>query len=193
MKNSERAAGTRANLVLAAARHFDRHGYDGTTLSSVCVEANVTLGALTFHFRCKATLASAVVQEGVDELRRVSAAGSASTDALPGLSLLVQQVATTLQHDVLTRAAVRLVQEGHVASDWLDVFRDEVLRLLERASVTGDLVAGVQVDTAVRLVMYVVEGATAEARGAARPGGPTDLDFAEVWRAVLNGLAAQAY
>ncbi|MFG3408240.1 TetR family transcriptional regulator [Streptomyces sp. NPDC048142] len=193
MKNSERAASTRANLVLAAARHFDQHGYDGTTLNSVCAEANVTLGALTFHFRCKATLASAVVREGVEELRRISTACSADTGALPELSLLVRQVATALQRNVLTRAALRLVQEGHAASDWLDAFREEVLRLLERAFATGDLVADVRLVTAERLVMYVVEGATAEARRAVDGGGPTGLDFAEVWRAVLNGLAADTH
>ncbi|MFS0691456.1 TetR family transcriptional regulator [Streptomyces nitrosporeus] len=191
MKNSERAASTRANLVLAAARHFDQHGYDGTTLNSVCAEVNVTLGALTFHFRCKAALASAVVQEGVEELRRVSTECSAA-GALPELSLLVRQVVTALQCNVLTRAAVRLIQEEHVVSDWLGVFREEVLRLLERASAAGGLFAGVRPDTAVRLVMYVVEGAMAEARRPADGEGPTGPDFAEVWRTVLNGLAADA-
>ena len=70
MKNRERAVCTRANLVLAAARHFDQHGYDGTTLNSVCVDANVTLGAITFHFRSKAALASAAAFATV---RRLSA------------------------------------------------------------------------------------------------------------------------
>lgn len=190
MKNSERAASTRANLVLSAARRFDRYGYEGTTLSSVCMEANVTLGALTFHFRCKASLASAVAQEGVDQLRRISTEGPAVTAALPELSLLVLRVTTALQGNVHTRAAVRLIQEGHVVSDWLEVFRGEVLSLLERAAANGDLVAGVRLHSAVCLVMYVVEGAMADVRRAGAGGGPTGPDFAEVWSAVLAGLAA---
>jgi AcrR family transcriptional regulator len=192
MKNSERAASTRGNLVLAAARHFDRYGYDGTTLNSVCVEANVTLGALTFHFRSKAALAAAVVQHGVDELRRISTERSGAGGALPELSLLVLQVATALQDNVFTRAAVRLVQEGNAASDWFDAFREEVGRLLERALATGDLVADIRPATAVRLVLYLVEGVTAEARRAAADAGPTGFDFAEVWRTMLGGLAAGA-
>ncbi|MFE3073859.1 TetR family transcriptional regulator [Streptomyces sp. NPDC059247] len=190
MKNSERAASTRANLVLAAAHHFDQHGYDGTTLNSVCAEANVTLGALTFHFRCKAILASEVVDEGMGELRRVSTARSDTAGPLPELSLLVLQVATALRDSALTRAAVRLVQEGQVASGWLAVFRADVLRLLERASATGALAAEVRLTTAARLIMYVVEGAATEARRAAAEGVSTDSDFAEVWRAALSGLAA---
>ncbi|MFJ9431530.1 TetR family transcriptional regulator [Streptomyces sp. NPDC101490] len=190
MKNSERAASTRANLVLAAAHHFDQHGYDGTTLNSVCAEANVTLGALTFHFRCKAILASEVVDEGMGELRRVSTARADTAGPLPELSLLVLRVATALRDSALTRAAVRLVQEGQVASGWLAVFRADVLRLLERASATGALAAGVRLTTAVRLIMYVVEGAATEARRAAAEGVSTDCDFAEIWRVALGGLAA---
>ncbi|MFE5829080.1 MULTISPECIES: TetR family transcriptional regulator [unclassified Streptomyces] len=190
MKKSERAASTRANLVLSAARRFDRYGYDGTTLSSVCVEANVTLGALTFHFRCKASLAFEVVQKGVDELRHIGTARPTAAGALTELSFLVLQMVTALQGNVLTRAAVRLIQEGHVASDWFDAFHEEVSRLLERATAAGDLVAGVRPTVAVRLVMYVVEGAMADARRAGAGGVPTGPDFAEVWSAVLEGLDA---
>ncbi|MBD0711488.1 MULTISPECIES: TetR/AcrR family transcriptional regulator [unclassified Streptomyces] len=190
MKNSERAACTRANLVLAAARHFDRYGYDGTTLNSVCGEAHVTLGALTFHFRSKAILASAVVDAGIGELHRAGAARPENPGPLPELSLLVLQVATALQGDVLTRAAVRLVEEGHVYSGWIGAFRARIQRLLETAHASGDLVADVRPATAVRLIGYVVEGAAAEARRAAAEQGPTVSDFTEVWRAMLGGLVA---
>ncbi|MFF3749067.1 TetR family transcriptional regulator [Streptomyces sp. NPDC002018] len=189
MKNRERAAYTRANLVLAAARHFDQYGYDGTTLNSVCVEANVTLGAITFHFRSKAALASAVVEEGTGELKRLCTAGSATGRPLRDLSSLTLRVAMALQTAVLTRAAVRLVGEGHVHSDWLGAFRAEVLRLLEEASVTGDLAADVRPATAAHLILYVMEGVAAHSRRAAAEGGSTVVDFAEIWRAVLGGLA----
>ncbi|CAM5549549.1 MULTISPECIES: TetR/AcrR family transcriptional regulator [Streptomyces] len=189
MKNRERAACTRANLVLAAARHFDRHGYDGTTLNSVCVEANVTLGALTFHFRSKAALASAVVEEGIVELERLSTANSATGRPLDGLSSLTLGVATALQTAVVTRAAVRLVEEGHVRSDWPGAFRAEVLRLLEEAALAGELAADVRPATAAHLIMYVMEGVAAQSRRAAAEGGPAVADIAEVWRAVLGGLA----
>lgn len=189
MKNRERAACTRANLVLAAARHFDQHGYDGTTLNSVCVEANVTLGALTFHFRSKAALASAVVEEGIGELQRLSTASSATGRPLRDLSSLTLRVATALQTAVLSRAAVRLVEEGHVRSGWLDAFRAEVLRLLEEASLAGDLAADVRPATAAHLIMYVMEGVAAQSRRAVAEGASTVADFSEVWCAVLGGLA----
>ena len=189
MKNRERAVCTRANLVLAAARHFDQHGYDGTTLNSVCVDANVTLGGITFHCRSKAALASAGVEDGIGELQRLSTAGSATGRPLRDLSSLTLRVARGLQTTVLTRAAVRLVEEGHVRSGWLGAFRAEVLRLLEEASVAGDLAADIRPATAAHLIMYVVEGVAAHSRRAAAEGGSAAADIAELWRAVLGGLA----
>ncbi|MFF4060835.1 TetR family transcriptional regulator [Streptomyces sp. NPDC001668] len=189
MKNRERAACTRANLVLAAARHFDQHGYVGTTLNSVCAEANVTLGAVTFHFRSKAALASAVVEEGIGELRRLSMASSATGRPLRDLSSLTLRVAAALQTAVLARAAVRLVEEGHVNSSWPGAFRTEVLGLLEEASRSRDLAVDVRPATAAALVMYLLEGVAAQSRRAAAERGSTLADFAEIWRAVLGGLA----
>ncbi|MEU2060931.1 TetR/AcrR family transcriptional regulator [Streptomyces sp. NPDC013455] len=189
MNKTERAARTRATLVLAAARHFDQHGYEGTTLKAVCAEAGVTLGALTFHFRSKAALASAVVEEGVGELQRIRSAGSGTGRPLCDLSAFVLEVVRSLRNSVLTRAAARLVEEGRVDSGWPGVFRGEVLRLLEGASTTGELVPEVRPAAAVRLVMHVVQGAVAEARSAEALGVATACDFAEVWDVVLGGLA----
>ncbi|MFF7369595.1 TetR family transcriptional regulator [Streptomyces tricolor] len=190
MTNTERAARTRANLVLAAARRFDRHGYDGTALNHICAGAGVTLGALTFHFRSKAALASAVVDEGVRALQRIRTARPDTGRPLHDLTVLVLQVAGALQHDVLPRAATRLVEEGHVDSGWPGIWRAEVLRLLERAFVTGDLAPDVRPATAAHLVMHVVEGAAHEARRAEAGGVWVASDVAEVWHAALGGLAA---
>ncbi|MEU5116020.1 TetR/AcrR family transcriptional regulator [Streptomyces longwoodensis] len=192
MKKRERAVCTRANLVLAAARHFDQHGYDGTTLDSICREANVTLGAVTFHFRSKAALAAAVVEEGTDELRRLGAAGPTTGRPLRDLTSLVLRVATALQTTVLTRAAVRLVEEGHGRSGWPGDFRAQVLRLVEEASAAGDLAADVRPATAVNVVLHVMEGVAANARRAAPGSGPPVADVQEIWCAVLGGLAADA-
>ncbi|MCE0444850.1 TetR/AcrR family transcriptional regulator [Streptomyces tricolor] len=74
---------------LAAARRFDRHGYDGTALNHICAGAGVTLGALTFHFRSKAALASAVVDEGVRALQRIRTARPDTGRPLHDLTVLV--------------------------------------------------------------------------------------------------------
>ncbi|MGV9266406.1 TetR family transcriptional regulator [Kitasatospora sp. NPDC003701] len=65
----ERAQHTRRALLRAAAGEFDRHGYAGTSLSRVSRAAGVTMGALTFHFPTKASLADAVRADAVELTR----------------------------------------------------------------------------------------------------------------------------
>ncbi|MFF1793793.1 TetR family transcriptional regulator [Kitasatospora sp. NPDC058263] len=72
----ERAQHTRRALLRAAAGEFDQHGYAGTSLSRVSRAAGVTMGALTFHFPTKASLADAVRADAV-ELTRAALGGPA--------------------------------------------------------------------------------------------------------------------
>ncbi|WP_306419830.1 TetR/AcrR family transcriptional regulator [Streptomyces capoamus] len=190
MKKQERATRTRTSLVLAAARNFDRHGYDGTSLAAVCGDAGISMGALTFHFRSKAALAAAVADEGVGELQRIRAACPHTGRPLHDLSALVLAVAGTLHSSVRARSAARLITEGHVASDWPAVWRGEVRGLVERAWKSGALTKEVRPGTATQLVQHLVEGVAIDARVTGGQRGPAPSDFPEVWRAALTGLAA---
>lgn len=193
MKNKkEQANRTRTNLVLAAARIFDQNGYDGTSLAAVCGAAGTTLGALTFHFRSKAALAAAVVDEGVGELQRVRTERPRTDRPLDDLSCLALAVAATLHGSVHARSAARLIAEGHVVSDWPADWQGEVEGLVECAWKTGALTDEVQPGAATQLVRHLVEGAAIDARvtGGQPSPSPAPSDFAEVWRTALTGLAA---
>ncbi|MFD7135925.1 TetR family transcriptional regulator [Streptomyces sp. NPDC059894] len=190
MKKKEQATRTRTNLVLAAARNFDRHGYDGTSLASVCGDAGISMGALTFHFRSKASLAAAVADEGVGELQRIRTARPHTDRPLHDLSSLVLAVAATLRRSVQARSAARLIAEGHVVSDWPADWRGELEGLIESAWKSGDLSEEVQPGTATQLVRHLVEGVAIDARVTCGQPSPTPPDFEEVWRAALTGLAS---
>jgi AcrR family transcriptional regulator len=190
MKNNARAARTRSNLVLAAARNFDRHGYDGTSLAAVCGDADISMGALTFHFRSKAALATAVADAGVGELERVRTARPRTGRPLDDLSHLVLAVAATLHRSVHARSATRLITEGHVASGWPADWRTEVEELVGAARRTGALNEEVRPAVATHLVLHLVEGAATDARVARGEPDGTRSDFPDVWRAALSGLAA---
>lgn len=60
MVRQERSERTRRNLVGAASTVFDQSGYERATLSAISERAQVTKGALSFHFAAKADLARAV-------------------------------------------------------------------------------------------------------------------------------------
>jgi AcrR family transcriptional regulator len=108
----DRARQTRHDVLQAAARTFARVGYPAARLDDICQEADVTKGALYFHFRSKAELARAVVtahfarwmqtREDVEKL---------ALDPLTHVVALSFAVASSYRDDVMHRAGVRLVKE----------------------------------------------------------------------------------
>jgi AcrR family transcriptional regulator len=63
MARQERAIRTRRTIVEAAGAVFDEHGYAASTIAMVLARADVTKGALYFHFPSKESLAQAVLDE----------------------------------------------------------------------------------------------------------------------------------
>ncbi|MFJ6389842.1 ScbR family autoregulator-binding transcription factor [Streptomyces sp. NPDC091972] len=63
MARQERAIRTRRAIVEAAGAVFDEHGYAASTIAMVLERADVTKGALYFHFPSKESLAQAVLDE----------------------------------------------------------------------------------------------------------------------------------
>jgi AcrR family transcriptional regulator len=59
---------TRAGLVAAAARLFQRDGLDVPSLDAICEEAGYTRGAFYVHFRSREDLVAAVVELALSEL-----------------------------------------------------------------------------------------------------------------------------
>lgn len=73
MARQLRAEQTRAAIIAAAADLFDRQGYESTSLSDIVEHAQVTKGALYFHFAAKQELAHAILELQSRTLRRMAA------------------------------------------------------------------------------------------------------------------------
>ncbi|MFF7448021.1 MULTISPECIES: ScbR family autoregulator-binding transcription factor [unclassified Streptomyces] len=72
MARQLRAEQTRAAIIAAAAELFDRRGYESTSLSDIVDHAQVTKGALYFHFAAKQDLAHAIVELQCANMRRLT-------------------------------------------------------------------------------------------------------------------------
>lgn len=59
-RTKEEAANTRATIVEAALRCFDRHGIASSTLEQIAAEAGVTKGAIYHHFEGKRDILAAI-------------------------------------------------------------------------------------------------------------------------------------
>jgi TetR/AcrR family transcriptional regulator, transcriptional repressor for nem operon len=145
-ESSERRADTtRQRLIAAASRQFARRSYSMVSLDDILAEAELTKGAMYFHFPSKQALALAIV----DELAEMSHAAVTELLArkMSGIETLIDLVCLRAvqdtQHDV-ARAGVRLLDtlDNTTAlpktlwQSWIEF----VTTLIQKAVSEGDVV-----------------------------------------------------
>ncbi|MFD5264617.1 ScbR family autoregulator-binding transcription factor [Streptomyces sp. NPDC058335] len=158
MAKQERAIRTRRAIVEAAGAVFDEHGYTSTTIAMVLERAQVTKGALYFHFASKEALAQAVLNEQVP------------FGAVPPQPCKLQEivdmtfvVACRLLDNALLRGSVRLAvdQETPSGVDHGEPFRQwarALTELLELAGERGELLPTVKPAETVGLLVGTFTG-----------------------------------
>ncbi len=106
-----RADVTRRQIVRAAAHQFARRAYHDVGLDDILAEAELTKGAMYFHFRSKHALALAVID------KQIAIGNAAFQDLLArklsGLETLVDSSLLVAVQDIsqdVTRAAMHLVE-----------------------------------------------------------------------------------
>ena len=91
---------------------FDRHGYAGTSISSICRSAGFTSGAVYFHFAGKEGLAQSIVEEHFASWPAVIARiTDRPLSALAKIIALSYEVARAFRDDIIVRAGSRLWTE----------------------------------------------------------------------------------
>jgi TetR/AcrR family transcriptional regulator, transcriptional repressor for nem operon len=109
---SERPAGTtRQRLIAAASRQFAHSPYSMVSLDDILAEAELTKGAMYFHFPSKQALALAII----DDLNEMSRAAVTELLArkMSGLETLIDLIyvlAVQYTQDEVARAGVRLLE-----------------------------------------------------------------------------------
>jgi AcrR family transcriptional regulator len=82
-RRAQHALDTRTALIAVARQMFAAGGYDGTGTEQIVAEAQVTRGALYHHFRDKADLFRAVMEEAAGEVARQLTDDQAQSDGSP--------------------------------------------------------------------------------------------------------------
>ena len=143
--SERRADTTRQRLIAAASRQFARHSYSMVSLDDILAEAELTKGAMYFHFPSKQALALAII----DDLAEMSHAAVTELLArkMSGLETLIDLVCVRAvqdtQHDV-ARAGARLLDTldntaalpTTVWQTWIEF----VTTLIQKAVTEGDVV-----------------------------------------------------
>lgn len=193
----DRAVRTRARIVHAAATELDRAGYEGARLARVCELANVSMGALTFHFSSKGALAQAVREEGWaivgTVVNRASPAGESQLHAAIDLTVALAEL---LEKDVVVRAAARVAREQPEAvGQWPQSWLPAVRKLLEQARRSGQLSSTDRLESVIALVVYLLAGAESQIRTGDVVSDRAVVSVADqlqqIWRLALRGVAAE--
>ncbi|WP_399895568.1 ScbR family autoregulator-binding transcription factor [Streptomyces sp. BBFR51] len=115
----ERAVRTRAQVLAAAAEAFAARGFPRVTIQDVAELADLTKGAVYFHFGNKESLATAVAKDFYEQLGTIGQ--SLHAEALPPLEAVKQlllRTARAFRDNVTVRAGARLqIERSLIESD----------------------------------------------------------------------------
>jgi TetR/AcrR family acrAB operon transcriptional repressor len=108
-RTKEEAAETRQALLDAALRVFSRQGYAGTRLEDVAAEADMTRGAIYWHFKSKADLYNTLVAEvSLRAGRAADLARIEGGDPLENFRRIMIRMLELVEEDAQYRAVLEL-------------------------------------------------------------------------------------
>ncbi|GAA3379688.1 MULTISPECIES: ScbR family autoregulator-binding transcription factor [Streptomyces] len=154
----ERAVRTRRAILEAAALVFEEQGYDTAKLSDIVKIANVTKGALYFHFESKEGLAQAVI-DAQNEAQPQMLPQRFKAQEFVDIGMVFSH---QLRHDALMRASTRLTLD-HAGrgldrvtpyQTWIELH----VPLLEEAQRRGELLPNVDPRVPARLIVGAYAG-----------------------------------
>ena len=83
MKQEERSQETRGRILATAEQSFAEHGYDVTSVDSICRAAGISKGAFYHHFPSKGSVFVALLNAWLAELDRQFTAAQTSGESVP--------------------------------------------------------------------------------------------------------------
>lgn len=158
-----RAVSTRQQILCAAARQFSRFPFHQVGIDRVLADAELTKGAMYFHFSTKQDLALAVIEEETTRSSQVAAALLARK--LSGLEIAIDffyQLAVRDISDDRCRAALHLVESmgrtSELPATLLRSWIDHLALAVRRAIGEGDIFADCDPHNVGRLLVSVYMG-----------------------------------
>jgi AcrR family transcriptional regulator len=194
MVRQARSEVTRRKIINSAVDLFSEIGYPATGLGDIIDRAELTKGALYYHFNSKESLATAIIVEGganvLGAFRSISESSSpALENIIHGLFVVTDFIGT----DKLGRVGVQLLRAfggfneaaGRIYAGWLD----EVTVRVQQAGAEGDVRIELDPIAVAELILGAVLGT--ELLSHAISGG-TDLRqrVARTWEILLPAFVS---
>ena len=145
-KVDRRADATRLQILLAASHEFARKSYGQVSLDDILAQAEVTKGAMYFHFRSKHELALAIIEH--QSLMGYESMSEVLSRKLSGLETLVAMWCLIVTRDIgddVARAGLNLLESigraDGVTERVLGEWANAVAEVVRRAIAEGDVLA----------------------------------------------------
>jgi len=187
----KRSDTTREQILRAAAHQFAQRPYYAVGLDDILAEAQLTKGAMYFHFRSKHALALAIVDEQID--RSGNAVKDLLTRKMSGLETLIDVSYLVAVDDMtqdVTRAAFNLLEsvgrteklQERLLNGWIELIGE----IAGRGITEGDIIQVGDPEDIGRLLVSIYMGL----RQASSLDEPVVLlgDFEKALSTVLRGI-----
>jgi TetR/AcrR family transcriptional regulator, transcriptional repressor for nem operon len=189
--SDQRSDTTRDQILRAAAHQFAQRPYYAVGLDDILAEAQLTKGAMYFHFRSKHALALAIVDEqterAAESVKNLLARKLSGLESLIDVSYLI--AVGDITHDV-TRASFNLLEsvgrteklQARLLGGWIQLMGE----IAQRGIAEGDIVDHADPEGVGRLLVSIFVGM----RQASNLDEPVQLlsDFGKALSTVLGGI-----
>jgi TetR/AcrR family transcriptional regulator, transcriptional repressor for nem operon len=189
--NDKRSDTTRDQILRAAAHQFAQRPYYAVGLDDILAEAQLTKGAMYFHFRSKHALALAIVDEqtenAAESVKNLLARKLSGLESLIDVSYLI--AVGDITQDV-TRASFNLLEsvgrteklQARLLGGWIQLMGE----IAHRGIAEGDIIEQADPEDVGRLLVSIYVGM----RQASSLDEPVQLltDFGKALSTVLRGI-----
>jgi TetR/AcrR family transcriptional repressor of nem operon len=189
--SDQRSDTTRDQILRAAAHQFAQRPYYAVGLDDILAEAQLTKGAMYFHFRSKHALALAIVDEQTE--RAAESVKNLLARKLSGLESLIDVSYLIAVGDItqdVTRASFNLLEsvgrteklQTRLLGGWIQLMGE----IAQRGIAEGDIVDHADPESVGRLLVSIFVGM----RQASNLDEPVQLlsDFGKALSTVLGGI-----
>src|SRR5262245_61197796 len=195
MVRQSRSETTRKKIITSAVELFNEIGYPATGLGDIIERAEMTKGALYYHFESKESLATAIIEEGSAHLAEAfRSITSSSAPALESIIHGVFVVADLMSTDRVARSGMQLLRAfGEFNNVAARTYGRWVIEMTERAQQAIDE-GGLRDDLDPQTVGETIVGSMvgAELLASAATAGADVLErIARTWKVLLPAVVRQ--
>ncbi len=196
MVRQARSEATRRRIITSAVELFNEIGYPATGLGDIIERAELTKGALYYHFDSKEALATAIIEEGSGRLVEVfQGIAQSSAPALENIIHGVFVVADMLSTDNVARSGTQLLRAFGEFNDaaaraygvWVAYMKERTIQAIEEGDLRADLDPRAVSETIVASMLGAELLSNATSAGA-----DVLLRVGRTWEVLLPGIVSEA-